>query len=155
MIWDSSTLPTLVPGTLLVSPHSTLFIVVYTSMYYMLTYFAGSFGRYNVHAKVFWWLMTVYPTVTVVTGFQFANLLPYLAKVVPTKYGYYIYTPTQIKERIPLKRITHPIALPTGRRRNEKDKPPTGYTVFNNILCCNQVSLLACQCILQYTGGAQ
>ncbi|KAJ9048562.1 hypothetical protein DSO57_1033832 [Entomophthora muscae] len=76
--------------TPLVSPNSTLSIAVYTSMYYVLTYFAGSFRRYNVHAKVFWWLMTVYPIVTVLTGFQFANLLPYLAQVVPTMSGYCI-----------------------------------------------------------------
>ncbi|KAJ9051634.1 hypothetical protein DSO57_1002769 [Entomophthora muscae] len=51
---------------------------MYTSMYYILTYFAGSFGRYNVHAKIFRWIMTVYPIVTALTGFQFANLLPYI-----------------------------------------------------------------------------
>ncbi|KAJ9063976.1 hypothetical protein DSO57_1035231 [Entomophthora muscae] len=76
--------------TPLVSSHSTLSIVVYTYMYYVLTFFAGSFRRYNVHAKVFWWLMTVYPIVTVLTGFQFASLLPYLAQVVPTMSGYCI-----------------------------------------------------------------
>ncbi|KAJ9081399.1 hypothetical protein DSO57_1015107 [Entomophthora muscae] len=59
-----------------------------TSMYYILTYFAGSFGRYNVHAKIFHWLMTVYPIVTTLTGFQFANLLPYILQVVPTVTGY-------------------------------------------------------------------
>ncbi|KAJ9072486.1 hypothetical protein DSO57_1027026 [Entomophthora muscae] len=74
---------------LLVSPHSTLPIVVYTSMYYVLTYFAGSFRRYNLHAKVFRWLMTIYPIITAFTGFQFANLLPYLLQVVPTVTGYY------------------------------------------------------------------
>ncbi|KAJ9055218.1 hypothetical protein DSO57_1039644 [Entomophthora muscae] len=73
----------------LVSPHSTLSIVMYTSMYYILTYFARSFGRYNVYAKVFCWLMTVYPIVTVLTGFQFTNLLPYILQVVPTITGYY------------------------------------------------------------------
>ncbi|KAJ9084711.1 hypothetical protein DSO57_1021476 [Entomophthora muscae] len=73
----------------LISPHSTLSIVVYTSMYYVLTYFAGSFGRYNIHVKVFRWLMTVYPIVTTLTGFQFSNLLPYLLQVVPTMSGYY------------------------------------------------------------------
>ncbi|KAJ9077844.1 hypothetical protein DSO57_1012882 [Entomophthora muscae] len=74
---------------LLVSPHSTLSIVVYTSMYYVLTYFARSFGIYNLHAKVFCWLMTIYPIITALTGFQFANLLPYLLQLVPTKTGYY------------------------------------------------------------------
>ncbi|KAJ9072071.1 hypothetical protein DSO57_1030946 [Entomophthora muscae] len=73
----------------LVSLHSTLSIVVYTSMYYVLTYFSGSFGRYNIHAKVVRWLMTVYPIVTALTGFQFSNLLPYLLQVVPTVSGYY------------------------------------------------------------------
>ncbi|KAJ9061725.1 hypothetical protein DSO57_1017820 [Entomophthora muscae] len=33
------------PWPPLVSPHSTLSIAIYTSMYYILTYFAGSFGR--------------------------------------------------------------------------------------------------------------
>ncbi|KAJ9058065.1 hypothetical protein DSO57_1016237 [Entomophthora muscae] len=75
--------------TSLVSSHSTLSIVVYISMYYVLTYFMGSFRRYNFHTKVFWWLMTVYPIFTALTGFQFANLLPYLTQVVPTISGYY------------------------------------------------------------------
>ncbi|KAJ9074729.1 hypothetical protein DSO57_1039249 [Entomophthora muscae] len=75
---------------LLVSPHSTLSIVAYTTIYYVLTYFAGSFGRYNVHAKVFRWLMTIYPIITALTGFQFANLLSYLLQVVPTVSGYYM-----------------------------------------------------------------
>ncbi|KAJ9088232.1 hypothetical protein DSO57_1025026 [Entomophthora muscae] len=81
-------------GPPLVSPHSTLFIVVYTSMYYVLTYFAGSFGRYNIHAKVFHWLMTIYPIITALTCFQFANLLPYLLQVVPTVTGYYMELPS-------------------------------------------------------------
>ncbi|KAJ9048989.1 hypothetical protein DSO57_1029161 [Entomophthora muscae] len=68
----------------LVSPHSTLSIAMYMSMYYILTYFAGSFGRYNVHANVFFWLMTVYSIVTALMGFQFTNLLPYILQVVPT-----------------------------------------------------------------------
>ncbi|KAJ9081271.1 hypothetical protein DSO57_1016459 [Entomophthora muscae] len=77
------------PWPPLVFPHSTLSIAMYTSMYYILTYFAGSFGRYNIHAKVFHWLMTVYLIVTVLTGFQFSNLLPYILQVVPTVNGYY------------------------------------------------------------------
>ncbi|KAJ9052719.1 hypothetical protein DSO57_1031469 [Entomophthora muscae] len=77
------------PWPPLVSPHSTLSIAMYTSMYYILTYFARSFGRYKVHAKVFRWLMTVYPIVTALTGFQFTNLLPYILQVVPTVTGYY------------------------------------------------------------------
>ncbi|KAJ9068353.1 hypothetical protein DSO57_1029533 [Entomophthora muscae] len=77
------------PWPPLVSPHSTLSIAMCTSMYYVLTYFAGSFRRYNVHAKIFRWLMTVYPIVTALTGFQFANLLPYFLQVIPTITGYY------------------------------------------------------------------
>ncbi|KAJ9090042.1 hypothetical protein DSO57_1006741 [Entomophthora muscae] len=77
------------PWPPLVSPHSTLSIVMYTSMYYILTYFTGSFGRYNIHAKVFCWLMTVYPIVTALTGFQFTNLISYILQVVPTITGYY------------------------------------------------------------------
>ncbi|KAJ9053550.1 hypothetical protein DSO57_1023157 [Entomophthora muscae] len=75
----------------LVFLHSTLSIAVYTSMYYVLTYFAGSFGRYNLHDKVFRWLMTIYSIIITLTGFQFANLLPYLLQVVPTITGYYIF----------------------------------------------------------------
>ncbi|KAJ9051731.1 hypothetical protein DSO57_1001997 [Entomophthora muscae] len=48
-----------------------------------------SFGRYNIHTKVFQWLMTIYPIVTTLTGFQFSNLLPYLLQVVSTMSGYY------------------------------------------------------------------
>ncbi|KAJ9089829.1 hypothetical protein DSO57_1008789 [Entomophthora muscae] len=77
------------PWLPLVSSHSTLSIAMYMSMYYVLTYFTGSFGRYNVHAKIFRWLMTVYPIVTALTGFQFANLLPYFLQVIPTITGYY------------------------------------------------------------------
>ncbi|KAJ9074639.1 hypothetical protein DSO57_1004100 [Entomophthora muscae] len=77
------------PWPPLVSPHSTLSIAMYTSMYYILTYFAGSFERYNIHAKVFCWLMTVYSIITALTGFQFTNLLPYILQVVPTVTGYY------------------------------------------------------------------
>ncbi|KAJ9084861.1 hypothetical protein DSO57_1019639 [Entomophthora muscae] len=80
------------PWPPLVSPHSTLSIAVYTSMYYILTYFARSFGRYNVHAKVFRCLMTIYSIITTLTGFQFANLLPYLLQVVLTVLGYYKFT---------------------------------------------------------------
>ncbi|KAJ9059899.1 hypothetical protein DSO57_1036726 [Entomophthora muscae] len=77
------------PWPPLVSLLSTLSIAVYTSMYYVLTYFAGSFGRYNIHTKVFRWLMTIYTIIIALNGFQFANLLPYLLQVVPTVLGYY------------------------------------------------------------------
>ncbi|KAJ9056180.1 hypothetical protein DSO57_1035792 [Entomophthora muscae] len=86
----------------LVSPHSTLSIVVYTFMYYVLTYFGGSFGRYNVHAKVFRWLMTVYPVATALTGFQFSNLLPYLLQVVPTVSRYYTQSKNHLKKKYKL-----------------------------------------------------
>ncbi|KAJ9076467.1 hypothetical protein DSO57_1025850 [Entomophthora muscae] len=69
----------------LVLPHSTMFIVVYISLYYVLTYFAGSFFRYNIHTK----LMTIYSIVTALTGFKFSNLQPYLLQVVPAMSGYY------------------------------------------------------------------
>ncbi|KAJ9053718.1 hypothetical protein DSO57_1021509 [Entomophthora muscae] len=81
------------PWPPLVSPHSTLSIAMYTSMYYILTYFARSFGRYKVHTKVFCWLMTIYPIITALTGFQFFNLLPYMLQVVPTVLGYYNLLP--------------------------------------------------------------
>ncbi|KAJ9067867.1 hypothetical protein DSO57_1034697 [Entomophthora muscae] len=84
------------PWPPLVSPHSTLSIVMYTSMYYVLTYFAGNFGRYNVYAKIFRWLMTVYLIVTALTGFQFANLLSYFLQVIPTITGYYTPPSTPI-----------------------------------------------------------
>ncbi|KAJ9058113.1 hypothetical protein DSO57_1015702 [Entomophthora muscae] len=87
------------PWPPLVSPHSTLSIAMYMSMYYVLIYFARSFGRYNVHAKIFHWLMTVYPIVTALTGFQFANLLPYFLQVIPTITGYYPRHPEIFKER--------------------------------------------------------
>ncbi|KAJ9068644.1 hypothetical protein DSO57_1026526 [Entomophthora muscae] len=77
----------------LVSPHSMLSIAVYTTLYYALTYFAGNFGRYNVHAKVFCWLMTIYPIITALTRFQFFNLLPYILQVVPIISGYYTLRP--------------------------------------------------------------
>ncbi|KAJ9079644.1 hypothetical protein DSO57_1033261 [Entomophthora muscae] len=57
-------------------------------MYYMTIYFLGSFRRYNIHAKVFWWLMTIYLIVTTLTDFQFSTLLPYLLQVVLTMSGY-------------------------------------------------------------------
>ncbi|KAJ9065864.1 hypothetical protein DSO57_1015292 [Entomophthora muscae] len=73
----------------LVSPHFTMSIVVYTSLYYVLTYFVGSFGRYNIHTKVFWWLMIIYLVATALIGFQLSNLQPYLLQAVPTMSGYY------------------------------------------------------------------
>ncbi|KAJ9089912.1 hypothetical protein DSO57_1008310 [Entomophthora muscae] len=92
----------------LVSPHSTVSIAMYTSMYYILTYFAGSFGRYNMHAKIFLWIMTVYPIVTALTGFQFANLLPYIMQVIPTIIGYCnvkLLTTASPEKRRPLERF--------------------------------------------------
>ncbi|KAJ9055240.1 hypothetical protein DSO57_1005940 [Entomophthora muscae] len=77
------------PWPPLVSPHSMLSIAMYTSIYYVLTYFARSFERFNVHAKLFRWLMTVYPIITALTDFQLTNLLLYMLQVVPTISGYY------------------------------------------------------------------
>ncbi|KAJ9070897.1 hypothetical protein DSO57_1002956 [Entomophthora muscae] len=73
----------------LVLPCSTQSVAIYTCVYYVLTYFAGNFGRFNVHAKVFRWMMTVCPIVTALTGFQVANLVPYLAKILPHILGLY------------------------------------------------------------------
>ncbi|KAJ9087096.1 hypothetical protein DSO57_1036675 [Entomophthora muscae] len=70
-------------------PHLTLSIATYMSAYYILTYFAGSFRCFNIHTKVFHWLMTVYPITTALTGFQFTNLLPYILQVVPIISGFY------------------------------------------------------------------
>ncbi|KAJ9053850.1 hypothetical protein DSO57_1020293 [Entomophthora muscae] len=92
---------------------------MYTSMYYVLTYFAGSFGRYNVHAKIFRWLMTMYPIITALTGFQFTNLLPYILQVVPTVTGYYTmpgFLSPQLKPQKPLTTtacLTPPLVLCT------------------------------------------
>lgn len=67
----------------LIFPHSTMSIVVYTLSYHVFTYFAGNFDQFNVHVKVFCWILTVYPIVTLLTGLQVANLGPYLSKVLP------------------------------------------------------------------------
>ncbi|KAJ9063259.1 hypothetical protein DSO57_1001699 [Entomophthora muscae] len=81
------------PWPPLVSLHLTLSIAMYTSAYYILTYFAGSFRRFNIHTKVFHWLMTVYPIITALTGFQFSNFLPYILQVVPIILGKAIANP--------------------------------------------------------------
>ncbi|KAJ9060948.1 hypothetical protein DSO57_1025580 [Entomophthora muscae] len=70
-------------------PQSTQSVAIYTCIYYILMYFASNFGRYNVNTKVFQLMMTVYPIVTALTGFQFANLVPYFAKVLPQLLGLY------------------------------------------------------------------
>ncbi|KAJ9066207.1 hypothetical protein DSO57_1011760 [Entomophthora muscae] len=74
----------------LVSPCSTQSVAIYTCVYYVLTYFASNFGRFNVHTKVFRCMMMVYPIVPALTGFQVANLVPYLAKILPHILGLYI-----------------------------------------------------------------
>ncbi|KAJ9055299.1 hypothetical protein DSO57_1005126 [Entomophthora muscae] len=61
----------------LMLPCSTQHIAIYTCVYYVLI----NFGRFNVHAKVFRWMMKVYPVVTALTGFQVANLVLYFAKI--------------------------------------------------------------------------
>ncbi|KAJ9072162.1 hypothetical protein DSO57_1030115 [Entomophthora muscae] len=68
--------------TPLVFTHSNMFIAV--------------FGRYNIHTRVFRWLITIYLIVTALTGFQFSNLLPYLLQVIPTVSGYYRRTHQKI-----------------------------------------------------------
>ncbi|KAJ9048474.1 hypothetical protein DSO57_1034795 [Entomophthora muscae] len=73
----------------LVLPHSTQSVAIYICIYYVLTYFSGNFGRYKVHAKVFCLMMTVYPIVTALTGFQVANLVPYFARILPKLLGLY------------------------------------------------------------------
>ncbi|KAJ9070054.1 hypothetical protein DSO57_1012303 [Entomophthora muscae] len=73
----------------LVSPCSTQSVAIYTCIYYVLTYFAGNFVQFNVYAKVFRWMMTVYPILTALTGFQVSNLVPYLAKILPYFMGLY------------------------------------------------------------------
>ncbi|KAJ9081055.1 hypothetical protein DSO57_1018525 [Entomophthora muscae] len=86
----------------LVSPCSTQHIEIYTFVFYVLTYFAGNFGRFNVHTKVFRWMMTVYLIVTALTGFQVANLVPYLAKILPHFLG--LYTTQHVDcHRFPIK----------------------------------------------------
>ncbi|KAJ9086641.1 hypothetical protein DSO57_1001922 [Entomophthora muscae] len=59
----------------LVLPHSTQSVAIYTCVYYVLTYFTSNFGRYNVHTKVFRWMMMVYSILIALTGFQVANLM--------------------------------------------------------------------------------
>ncbi|KAJ9088782.1 hypothetical protein DSO57_1019792 [Entomophthora muscae] len=73
----------------LVLPHSTRSVTIYTCIYYVLMYFTGNFGRYNVHVKVFQLMMMVYPIVTALKGFQVVNLVPYFAKVLPQLLGLY------------------------------------------------------------------
>ncbi|KAJ9075890.1 hypothetical protein DSO57_1031301 [Entomophthora muscae] len=77
---------------MLVLPRSTQHVAICTFIFYVLTYFAGNFGRFNVHTKVFRWMMVVYPIVTALTGFQVANLIPYLAKILPHFLGLYSTT---------------------------------------------------------------
>ncbi|KAJ9079445.1 hypothetical protein DSO57_1035292 [Entomophthora muscae] len=73
----------------LVSPCSTQHVAIYICVYYVLTYFASNFRRFNVHAKVFRWKMMVYLIVTALTGFQVTNLVPYFAKILPHILGLY------------------------------------------------------------------
>ncbi|KAJ9054198.1 hypothetical protein DSO57_1017161 [Entomophthora muscae] len=81
----------------LVLPCSTQHVSIYTFVFYVLTYFAGNFGRFYVYAKVFRWMMMVYPIVMALTGFQVANLVPYLAKILPHFLGLYKIQSTQNK----------------------------------------------------------
>ncbi|KAJ9065588.1 hypothetical protein DSO57_1017854 [Entomophthora muscae] len=80
----------------LVLPRSTQHIAIYTFVFYVLTYFVSNFRRFNVHTKVFRWMMTVYPIVTALTGFQVTHLVPYLTEILPHFLG--LYTLTEAKE---------------------------------------------------------
>ncbi|KAJ9056610.1 hypothetical protein DSO57_1031215 [Entomophthora muscae] len=80
----------------LVLPRSTQHIAIYSFVFYVLTYFASNFCRFNEHAKVFRWMMTVYPILTALTGFQVTNLVPYLARILPHFMG--LYTNTVIRK---------------------------------------------------------
>ncbi|KAJ9060556.1 hypothetical protein DSO57_1029455 [Entomophthora muscae] len=73
----------------LVSPRSTQHVAIHSFVFYVLTYFASNFRQFSVHAKVFRWIMMVYPILTALTGFQVSNLVPYLAKVLPHFMGLY------------------------------------------------------------------
>ncbi|KAJ9055491.1 hypothetical protein DSO57_1003568 [Entomophthora muscae] len=77
------------PWPTLVLPCSTQHVAIYTFVFYVLTYFAGNFRRFNVHTKVFIWMMTVYPIVMALTGFQVTNLVPYPAKILSHFLGLY------------------------------------------------------------------
>ncbi|KAJ9052364.1 hypothetical protein DSO57_1034951 [Entomophthora muscae] len=66
------------PGQLKLFPHWFLASPCISTLHPV---HCGSFGRYNIHFKVFCWMITVYPIVTSLTGFQFSNLLPYLLQV--------------------------------------------------------------------------
>ncbi|KAJ9072121.1 hypothetical protein DSO57_1030511 [Entomophthora muscae] len=44
---------------------------------------------YSRILPVFRWMITVYPIVTALTGFQVANLVPYFAKILPQLLGLY------------------------------------------------------------------
>ncbi|KAJ9049570.1 hypothetical protein DSO57_1023144 [Entomophthora muscae] len=80
---------------MLVLSRSTQHVAIYSFVFYMLTYFASNFGRFNVHAKVFRWMMMVYPILTALTGFQVTNLVPYLARILPHFMGLYTFLTQQ------------------------------------------------------------
>ncbi|KAJ9053867.1 hypothetical protein DSO57_1020308 [Entomophthora muscae] len=64
----------------LVLPRSTQHVAIYTFVFYVLTYFAGNFRRFNLHAKIFRWMMTVYPIVTALTSSKLPTWYPTLLK---------------------------------------------------------------------------
>ncbi|KAJ9068860.1 hypothetical protein DSO57_1024401 [Entomophthora muscae] len=132
MILDRSILPTLVPG-LSWYLHTSPCPLQCIPMYYVLTYFLGRFGRYNIHTKVLSWLMTIYLIVTALTGFQFANLLPYLLQVVPIMSGFYTTLkpspkplPKPFPEPSPKKSPTH------STRRKKTDGSLTDHSFYNS-----------------------
>ncbi|KAJ9056259.1 hypothetical protein DSO57_1035059 [Entomophthora muscae] len=73
----------------LVLSRSTQHIAIYSFVFYVLTYFASNFGGFNVHVKVFRWMMTVYPILMALMGFQVTNLVPYLARILHHFMGLY------------------------------------------------------------------
>ncbi|KAJ9085449.1 hypothetical protein DSO57_1013908 [Entomophthora muscae] len=88
---DNLTLCIWVPGLPWCPPLHPVYGSVHLP-YWVLTYFAGSSRRDNIHTKVFRWLMTVHPTITALAGVQLSNLQPYLLQAAPAIFGYYAGT---------------------------------------------------------------
>ena len=71
------------------SPNSTMYIATYTATFYILSFFAGSFGRYNTLAKVARWLMVVTPIGLQISGFSFHQLIQEMLAGFPNVEGHY------------------------------------------------------------------
>ncbi|KAJ9089085.1 hypothetical protein DSO57_1016356 [Entomophthora muscae] len=106
------------PGPRWYCPRSTQHVAIYSFVFYVLTYFASNFRQFNVHAKVFRWMMTVYPILTALTRFQVSNLVPYLAKVLPHFMG--LYT-------VLLQATAFPRAYSLKRRHQAQQSKDTGH----------------------------